>query len=108
MKVYSVYYIFKDEEENDLFSMNMDEHPTIKWLSALSNENEKPVECDEVSDDLGQNGVEFYFRTKKAAKAFAKEFNIPVDSIGPSNETDFFNPWLEGWNGDWDDVPGFR
>ena len=114
MKVYDVYYIFKDEEDQDVF----DNHPIIQWLCDLKEDKYKPVDCkavDCIDGVKGQDGVLFSFDTKKAATKFAKKFGIPVSSILCSVNPDFSNPWLpEGCN-NFDDcyeiygaVPGFR
>ena len=57
-------------------------------------------------DDNGKDCASFSFKLKKDAIRFAKAFGLPLE--GPY-DYDFSNPWLPyDWNGDWDDLPGFR
>jgi hypothetical protein len=116
MKVYDVFYIFKDPADEELFSMFSEtKHPITEWLSSLKEDKEKPIYTEEVEDFDGNEGIVFYFRTKKAATKFAKRFGISISSIFCTVNPDFSNPWFpEGCNSFNDcyeihgDVPGFR
>ena len=112
MKVYDVFYIFKDPADVKLFSICTETMmPPYEWLLE---DKEMPVHIEEVTDDNDNEGLVFYFRTKKAATKFAKNFGVPISSISCLN-ADFSNPWFpEGCNSFDDcyeiygDVPGFR
>ena len=89
-KVYTVTYVFKSEKDWLKFACDIDKHPTIKYLSKKN--TVKALDCEEVC--IGEhNGVEFYFKLKKDATIFSKQFKIPVFHI-TSTEYDARNPWL--------------
>ena len=113
MRVYSVFFKFKNSREEMAFACEMDSHKTIKWLS--KDNNPKALDCEECEDDDGNTGVEFYFKKKKDAILFADQFSIPIKTIIKVDSYDNRNPWLpEGCDSIEDcidiygDVPGFR
>jgi len=102
MKAYIVNYNFETKQEYIDFCTNGDDSKLIVWLV---DKEISPIAIEDVDDD-GKDGVEFSFRLKKDATKFAKAFGLQVE--GP-HDCDFSNPWLPyDWNGDWDDLPGFR
>ena len=111
MKVYTVTYLFKSEKDWLKFAGDMDTHPTIKYLSRKN--TVKAIDCEEVG--IGEHdGVEFYFKLKKDAIVFSKQFKIPVSRI-TSEEYDSHDPWLPEGCDDFDDcyeiygdIPGDR
>lgn len=111
MRVYIATYVFKSEKDWDKFAGCMDNHPTIKYLSKKN--TVKAIDCEEI-DISEHGGIEFYFKLKKDAKVFSKQFRIPVSHI-TSEEYNIFNPQLPDGCDSLADcyeiygaVPGFR
>ena len=102
MNAYIVNYKFKTEQEYRDYRADGEDFKLIVWLI----DEGIPVIAIEDCDDDGEDSVEFSFKLKKDAKRFANAFDLIVE--GPY-DCDFSNPWLPpDWNGDWDDLPGFR
>jgi hypothetical protein len=102
MKAYIVKYTFETEKEYSDFRKLGDDFKLISWLV---DKEISPISIEDC-DDNGKDSAEFSFKLKKDAKRFANAFRLTVE--GPY-DCDFSNPWLPpDWNGDWDDLPGFR
>lgn len=112
MKVYAVTYRFKSEKDSDRFTCDMDNHPVIKYLSKKN--TVKAVDCEDVV--VGEfDGVEFYFKLKKDAVVFSRQFKITVSHITSTEYDVVDNPWLpDGCDSFaecyeiYGDIPGFR
>ena len=109
--IISLYY-FKSKKDHEKFMFDMDNHPTIKYLSKKN--NVKALDCEENTDNDNRETVEFYFKLKKDAVVFSKQFKIPVSHI-IVDEYDSYNPWLPDNCDNFDDcyeiygdIPGFR
>jgi hypothetical protein len=102
VKAYFVNYTFETEKEYSDFCTNGDDFKLIIWLV---DKEISPIAIEDC-DDNGKDCASFSFKLKKDAIRFAKAFGLPLE--GPY-DYDFSNPWLPyDWNGDWDDLPGFR
>jgi len=104
MKVYSVLYSFKSDEEETKFILG-----SMEGMEKMKN----IVEIALVDGDYG--AAEIYFKFKKDADKFAKQFNIPCSEILKHNNYTYENPWLPlGCNSFEDcyeiygDIPGDR